>query len=74
MATGGSGDVLTGELTGLLAQGYPSEQAAVLGVYLHGLSGDLAVQQASMNSLIASDLIDFLPGAFRKIQKEKPIV
>jgi NAD(P)H-hydrate epimerase len=74
MATGGSGDVLTGVLTGLLAQGYPSEQAAVLGVYLHGLSGDLAVQQASMNSLIASDLIDFLPGAFRKIQKEKPIV
>jgi hydroxyethylthiazole kinase-like uncharacterized protein yjeF len=74
MATGGSGDVLTGVLTGLLAQGYPPEKAAVLGVYLHGLSGDLAVQQASMNSLIASDLINFLPGAFRKIQKEKPIV
>jgi NAD(P)H-hydrate epimerase len=45
-----------------------------LGVYLHGLSGDLAVEQTSMNSLIASDLIDFLPQAFRKIQKEKPTV
>ncbi len=74
MATGGSGDVLTGVLTGLLAQGYPPEQAAVLGVYLHGLSGDLAVQQVTMNSLIASDLIDFFPSAFGKIQKEKPTV
>lgn len=74
MATGGSGDVLTGVLTGLLAKGYPPEQAAVLGVYLHGLSGDLAALEASMNSLIASDLIDFMPQAFRKIQKEKATV
>lgn len=74
MATGGSGDVLTGVLTGLLAQGYRPEEVAILGVYLHGLSGDLAAQEASMNSLIASDLIDFLPSAFRKIQKEKEAI
>ena len=71
MATGGSGDVLTGILTGLLAQGYSFDTAAILGVYLHGLAGDLAIQELDMNSLIASDLIDFLPKAFRNLQKEK---
>jgi len=67
MATGGSGDVLTGILTGILAQGYPAGDAAILGVYLHGLSGDLAYQDKGMNSLIASDLVDQIPAAFRKI-------
>jgi NAD(P)H-hydrate epimerase len=67
MATGGSGDVLTGILTGLLAQGYSAGDAAILGVYLHGLSGDLAYQEKGMNSLIASDLVDQIPQAFRKI-------
>ena len=71
MATGGSGDVLTGILTGLMAQGYSFDEAAILGVYLHGLAGDLAIQELDMNSLIASDLIDFLPKAFRNLQKEK---
>ena len=70
MATGGSGDVLTGILTGLLAQGYSAEHAAILGVYLHGLAGDLAAQELGMYSLIASDLIDFLPKAFLNLQKE----
>jgi ADP-dependent NAD(P)H-hydrate dehydratase / NAD(P)H-hydrate epimerase len=65
MATGGSGDVLTGILTGLLAQGYSAIDAAILGVYLHGLSGDLAMADKDMNSLIASDLIEYLPKAFR---------
>ncbi len=67
MATGGTGDVLTGILTGLLAQGYNSSEAAILGVYLHGLAGDLAASTLGMNSLIASDLIDFLPQAFKSI-------
>lgn len=68
MATGGSGDVLTGLLTGLLAQGYSSLHAAVLGVYLHGLAGDLAAHEKGLNSLIAGDIVDFLPAAFRKIE------
>jgi len=67
MATGGSGDVLTGILTGLLAQGYDCFEAAQLGVYIHGLAGDLAVSEYGMNSLIASDLVEFLPSAFLRI-------
>ncbi|MBL0745382.1 NAD(P)H-hydrate dehydratase [Chryseolinea sp. Jin1] len=67
MATGGSGDVLTGILTGLLAQGYATLAAAQVGVYLHGLTGDLAAGEKGMNSLIASDLIDFLPEAYRRL-------
>ncbi len=67
MATGGSGDVLTGILTGLLAQGYSAENAAIVGVYLHGLSGDIAAREKGQHSLIASDLIDFLPAAFKNV-------
>jgi hydroxyethylthiazole kinase-like uncharacterized protein yjeF len=67
MATGGTGDVLTGILTGLSAQKYSAAEAAILGVYLHGLSGDLAVQENSIYSLIASDLTDFLPQAIRSL-------
>lgn len=65
MATGGSGDVLTGVLTGLLAQGYSSVEASQLGTYLHGHAGDLAAADKGMEGLIASDLIDYLPKAFR---------
>lgn len=64
MATAGSGDVLTGIITGLLAQGYSPVDAACLGVYFHGLAGDLAVEQLGHNSLIASDIIKFLGHAF----------
>jgi len=67
MATGGTGDVLTGILTGLLAQHYSPENAAVLGVFLHGLAGDHAAYEKGMNSLVASDLPEFLPGAYRQI-------
>lgn len=67
MSTGGTGDVLTGMLAGLLAQNYYPLQAAVLGVYLHGLSGDVAMQEKGMNSLIASDVVEFLPQAFLKL-------
>ena len=64
MATGGSGDVLTGILTGLLAQGYSSLKAAILGVYLHGLAGDIAAAKLSKEAMIAGDLIDHLGQAF----------
>ncbi|MBL7870316.1 MAG: NAD(P)H-hydrate dehydratase [Cyclobacteriaceae bacterium] len=68
LATGGSGDVLTGILMGLLAQSYSATDSAIVGVYLHGLAGDLAAREKGQNSLIAGDLVDFLPGAFRKVE------
>jgi len=67
MATAGSGDVLTGILTGLLAQKYSSLHACVLGVYLHGLSGDIAAQKLSKEAMIAGDIIDHLGDAFMQI-------
>ena len=67
MATAGSGDVLTGIITGLLAQGYLPAEAAQLGVYLHGLAGDLAAEQLGEESLIASDIIEYLPAAFKRL-------
>lgn len=67
MATGGTGDVLTGILTGLLAQKYAPLHAAIIGVYLHGYAGDLAAAYTSQPSLIASDLIDFLGQAIQSI-------
>ncbi|ANI88099.1 hypothetical protein A9P82_01485 [Arachidicoccus ginsenosidimutans] len=68
MATAGSGDVLTGIITSLLAQGYSSENAAKLGVYLHGLSGDIAAKENSQEALIAHDLMEHLGKAFLHIQ------
>lgn len=68
MATGGSGDVLTGILTGLIAQSYSAIEASIIGVYLHGLAGDLALREKGQNSLIAGDIVDFLPAGFRKIE------
>ncbi len=64
MATGGSGDVLTGILTALLAQGYAPLDAAQIGCWVHGLAGDHAARHLGQVSLIASDIIDYLPGAF----------
>ena len=66
MATGGSGDVLTGLVAALAAQGLPPLDAARLGVYLHGLAGDLAARELGQESLIAADLIRFLPEAFKE--------
>lgn len=63
MATGGSGDVLTGIITGLLAQRLTSESAAVVGVFLHGSAGDLAEKKLGKMSLMASDLLNELPKA-----------
>lgn len=66
MATGGSGDVLTGILLGMLGQ-YPTRDAVVLGVYLHGLAGDLAAMHQTQEAMTAGDITDFLPDAFRKV-------
>ncbi|MCL1849980.1 MAG: NAD(P)H-hydrate dehydratase [Bacteroidetes bacterium] len=65
MATAGSGDVLTGILLGLLSKGYPPENAAKLGVFLHGLAGDCALENQSYESLIASDIIKNLGKGFK---------
>lgn len=67
MATGGTGDVLTGILTSLRAQGLSARAAAVLGIYLHGLAGDFAVKDTGEASLIASDIIDHLAKAFQEL-------
>ena len=67
MATAGAGDVLTGIITGLLAQKYSSLNSCILGVYLHGLAGDIASGKISQESLIAGDIIDYLGEAFKKI-------
>ncbi len=64
MATGGTGDVLTGLIGGLLATGMPAFDAAVLGVHLHGLAGDLAAATLSEPALTAGDLLDHLGPAF----------
>jgi len=69
MATAGSGDVLTGILLSLLGQGYNSEEAAIYGVYIHGLAGDIASNMVGEQSLIASDIIENIGSAFMKIKK-----
>jgi len=66
MATGGSGDVLTGLITALLCQGLTPWDAACYGVYLHGLAGDLAARQTGQVSLTCRDILRFLPAAFLK--------
>ncbi len=67
MATGGNGDVLTGILTSLLAQGYAPADAALLGVFLHGRAGDLAAAQSGQEALIAGDLTASLGAAFQSL-------
>lgn len=69
MATAGSGDVLTGIITGLLARGYKQAEACVVGVYLHGLAGDLAAQELGEESLLASDIVNYLPKAFKRLKE-----
>ncbi len=70
MATGGSGDVLTGILLGLLTRGYSPAKTCLTGVYLHGLAGDLAAGNMGMESLIAGDIIDHLPKAFEHLTRD----
>lgn len=68
MATAGSGDVLTGIITGLLARGYAQQEACCLGMYLHGLAGDIAAKELGKESLVAGDLVRALPKAFLKLE------
>ena len=70
MGTGGTGDVLTGVLLGLLAQGYPTLHACLLGVYLHGLAGDIAARKLSMQAMIAGDVTKYLGKAYKKTQDD----
>lgn len=67
MAKAGSGDVLTGMISGLLAQGMDIYEGAVLGVYLHGLCGDIAVEKLTQYSVMAQDLIDYIPEAIKRL-------
>ena len=69
MGTAGSGDTLTGILCGLLAQGYTPEDAAVLGLCVHGLAGDLACAEQEMEGLIAEDILNNLGRAFSQLRQ-----
>ena len=67
MAKGGSGDILTGVITGLLAQGYTSLHASLIGVFVHGMAGDLAAKQMGEIGMIAGDICKLLPEAYKKL-------
>ena len=73
MATGGSGDVLAGIITALLGQGMAASEAALSGVYLHGLAGDYAAKKVGEVSLMASDLLESLPYSIDNVRKKKII-
>lgn len=68
MATAGSGDVLTGIILGLLAQSYSPEEATLIGVYLHGLAGDIAASTVGQQALIAGDIINHMGAAFLQLE------
>ena len=68
MATAGSGDVLTGLIAGLLGQGMTVEEAALAGVFLHGLAGDVASSKMGQKSMLALDILDSLSVAFKMIE------
>jgi NAD(P)H-hydrate epimerase len=70
MATAGAGDVLTGVIAGLMGPGLAAFDAAILGVYVHGLAGDSGAEQLGRVSLMATDLLDYLPDAFCDLEQE----
>ncbi len=72
MATGGTGDALTGIITGLIAQGLDPADAARLGVYMHGLAGDIAAKETGMVGMLAGDLIKRIPSAIKQIRGSVP--
>ena len=67
MATGGSGDVLTGIIAGLAAQSIPLEKATIAGAYIHGYSGDIFSENQTQTNLIAGDLLRTLPEALKRV-------
>ena len=69
MATAGSGDVLTGVIAAMIAQGYSTDRAVFLAVYLHGLSGDIAAEVNGQYGLIAGDIADNIGRAIREAMK-----
>jgi NAD(P)H-hydrate epimerase len=69
MASGGMGDVLTGIIAGFLAQGYSKQEAMLLGVYIHGLAGDIAVKEKGEEALLAADLFNTFPDALQMLKK-----
>lgn len=71
LSTGGTGDVLTGVILALLAQGYPPQDAAILGAYLHGLAGDIAADKIGMEAIVASDVVQYLGKAYKTLYKNK---
>lgn len=71
MATAGSGDVLTGMIMSLLAQGYPASEAAIAAVYIHGLAGDMASENTGFESLIATDIIHNIGNSFKQLRQYK---
>jgi len=73
LSTAGTGDVLTGIITGLISQGYNPLSAAVFGVYLHGKSADIAVEDYGYQSLIASHVIEYLGAAYMDLFKQPEI-
>ena len=68
MSSGGTGDVLTGIIAGLVSQGYTALEAAQLGTYLHGAAGDLAADDLGQTSLAAVDLLAALPRALQELE------
>ncbi len=71
MATAGAGDVLTGIIVSLIGQGFNVFDASQLGVHIHGLAGDMALKKKGEVSMIASDILDFLPDAFLRYKKSR---
>ena len=71
MATAGSGDVLTGVILALLAQGYKADDAATMGVYVHGLAGDIAARRIGMTGMTAGDIVAALPMAWKALEEEQ---
>jgi NAD(P)H-hydrate epimerase len=74
MATGGTGDVLTGMIVGFLAQGLSPWQAACAGTYLHGMAGDLAATRRGEIGMITRDVLEAIPEAIRHLQSEENLV